>query len=88
MTFHALAYAIVNPKKSILVDEPEGPQSQSRVLQTQIDRYVRNPCYFDEVRALMMAYFRSDWERIVSGGYDRPPGRDAALSPRIATGES
>ena len=70
MTFHALAYAIVHPEK-ILYDEPEGPQSQSRVLQTQIDRYVRNPCYFDEVRTLMMAYFRSDWERIVSGGYDR-----------------
>lgn len=72
MTFHALAYAIVQPEKSIIVDEPEGPQSQSRVLQTQIDRYVRDPCYFDEVRALMMAYFRSDWERIVTGGYDRP----------------
>ena len=73
MTFHALAYAIVHPEKSILVDEPEGPQSQSRVLQTQIDRYVRDPCYLDEIRTLMMAYFRSDWERIVSGGYDRTP---------------
>ena len=73
MTFHALAYAIVHPERSILVDEPEGPQSQSRVLQTQIDRYVRDPCYLDEIRTLMMAYFRSDWERIVSGGYDRAP---------------
>lgn len=72
MTFHALAFAIVHPGK-ILYDEPEGPQSQSRVLQTQIDRYVRDPCYLDEIRTLMMAYFRSDWERIVSGGYDRTP---------------
>ena len=72
MTFHALAYALVNPEKSILVDEPEGPQSQSRVLQTQIDRYVRDPYYLDDIRALMMAQFRSDWESILSGGYDRP----------------
>ena len=23
--------------------------------------------------SLMMAYFRADWERIISGGYDRTP---------------
>ena len=70
MTFHALAYAMVHPEK-ILLDEPDGEQSQSRVLQTVVDSYLRNPDYFDRIRALMMAHFRTDWERIVSGRYNR-----------------
>ena len=69
MTFHALAYAMVHPEK-ILLDEPDGEQSQSRVLQTVVDSYLRNPGYFDRIRALMMAHFRADWKRIVSGGYN------------------
>ena len=70
MTFHALAYAMVHPEK-ILLDEPDGEQSQSRFLQTLVDSYLRNPDYSDRIRALMMAHFRTDWERIVSGGYNR-----------------
>ncbi len=70
MTFHALAYAVVQPGK-ILLDEPDGEQSQSRVLQGVFDSYLRNPDYYDRIRDLMMKHFRTDWERIVSGGYDR-----------------
>ena len=72
MTFHALAYALVHPEE-ILVDEPDGEQSQSRTLQDVIDRRLRDPNYYDEIRALMIAHFRDDWERIVSGGYDKTP---------------
>ena len=71
MTFHALAHALVHPDK-ILFDEPEGEQSQSRALQDVIDQYLHDPNYYDQIRTLMMAYFRADWARIVSGGYDRP----------------
>ena len=70
MTFHALAFAMVQPEK-ILLDEPDGEQSQSRVLQGVVDSYLRNPVYYDRIRDLMMKHFRTDWERIVSGGYDR-----------------
>ena len=74
MTFHALAYALVQPTK-MLLDEPEGGQSQSRSLQTVVDQYLCNADYADQIRDLMMGHFRDDWERhedwqrIVSGGY-------------------
>ena len=74
MTFHALAYALVQPK-SILLDEPEGGQSQSRALQDVVDQHLCDSDYADQIRALMMEHFRDDWERhkdwqrIVSEGY-------------------
>lgn len=73
MTFHALAYALVHPEESILFDEPDGEQSQSRALQSVIDDYRRDPDYYEKIRALMMAHFREDWERIASGGYNKNP---------------
>ena len=72
MTFHALANAIVYPEK-ILVDEFEGPQDQSRVLQTVINQHLRNPDCFEQMRSLMMTKFRDDWECIISDGHDRSP---------------
>lgn len=72
MTFHALAYALVHPE-SMLFDEPEGEQSKSRALQATIDAYLHDPDYYQEIRALMTAHFRKDWEHIISGGYHRSP---------------
>jgi DNA helicase-4 len=73
MTFHALAYALVHPEENILFDEPDGEQSKSHALQDVIDGYLHNPDCYEEIRALMMAHFREDWERIVLGGYDKSP---------------
>ena len=73
MTFHALAYALVHPEDSILFDEPDGQQSKSRALQTLIDDYLRTPYFYEKIRALMMAHFREDWERIALGGYEKSP---------------
>ena len=67
MTFHALAYALVHPKMAV-----DGPGS-TRALQDEIDQYLRNSKNYDDIRALMMGHFRSDWGRIISGGYNRPP---------------
>ena len=74
MTFHALAYALVQPGQ-LLLDEPEGGKSLSRVVQDVIDEYLSNPEYADQIRDLMMEHFRDDWEqheeweRIVSEDY-------------------
>ena len=74
MTFHALAYALVQPHK-LLLDEPEGGQDQSRIMQDVVNRYLYDSDYADQIRDLMMAHFREDWEqhknwqRIVSAGY-------------------
>ena len=62
MTFHALAYALVQPKR-ILLDEPGGGQSQSRVLQDVVDQYLCDSDYADQIRDLMVEHFRDDWER-------------------------
>ena len=72
MTFHALAYAMVHPGK-ILFDEAEGEESQSRAIQDMIGNYLHDRNYYDQIRALMMAYFRADWNSIVLGGHDRTP---------------
>ena len=70
MTFHALAYAIVHPEEALLYDEPASNSlAKSRSLQNVIDDLLRDPKFKDEIRLLMLEHFRTDWERIVSGGY-------------------
>ncbi len=72
MTFHALAYAIVHPQEDLLYDAPEdGAQQLSRVVQQVVDDNLQIPETRERIRALMMAHFREDWERIVAGGYHR-----------------
>lgn len=73
MTFHALAYALVHPEKSILFNERDRQQNKAQALQTVIYEYHRNPDVYEKIRVLMMAHFREDWERIAWGGYDRSP---------------
>lgn len=72
MTFHALAYAIVHPDESILHNGAEGEsQGLSRVFQSVIDDHLQIPKYKEAIRALMLAHFKEDWERIVAKGYDQ-----------------
>ncbi|MEH1886517.1 UvrD-helicase domain-containing protein [Nostoc sp.] len=73
MTFHALAYALVHPEKSILFNESDGQQNKAQALQTVIYEYHRKPDVYEKIRVLMMANFREDWERITWGGYDKNP---------------
>ena len=88
MTFHALAYALVQPKR-ILLDEPGGGQSQSRVLQDVVDQYLCDSDHADQIRDLMVEHFRDDWERhedwkrIVSEGYGPKAADNTALSSII-----
>ncbi|MBF0259574.1 MAG: UvrD-helicase domain-containing protein [Desulfamplus sp.] len=72
LTFHALAYAIVHPEESLLFNGTEGEaQGLSRVFQQVIDDHMQIPEFKAEVREIMLEHFKSDWERIVLGGYDR-----------------
>lgn len=72
MTFHALAHAIVHPEEELLYDGEDGePQKLSRAIQDVIDTYLRSPEKQDQVRDLMLEHFKSDWELIVSGGYEK-----------------
>lgn len=71
MTFHALAYAIVHPEEALLFDDPANNSlAKSRSLQYVIDDFLRDPKFKEKIRLLMLEHFRTDWERIVSGGYN------------------
>ena len=72
MTFHALAYAIVHPEESLLYNGPPGEsQGLSRAFQQVIDDHLQIPAFKTEIRKLMLAHFREDWDRIAKGGYDK-----------------
>lgn len=73
MTFHALAYALVHPEEELLYDQSDGSKNKSRALQSVINDHLRDPLYYDQIRSLMMQKFRSDWERITKGGFDKSP---------------
>ncbi len=70
MTFHALAYALVNPTEDMLANSRDGTdETLNRFVQSIIDDRLKSESAAVEVRKLMMAHFRNDWERIASGGY-------------------
>lgn len=72
MTFHALAYAVVHPEENLLYNGSDGEaQGLSRVFQQVIDDHLQNPAFKEDIRELMLAHFREDWDRIVEGCYDQ-----------------
>ena len=72
MTFHALARSVANFEGDILFDEPEGNvQGLSRVFQKVIDDHLQIPKFHQQIRELMLAHFREDWDRIVDGRNDQ-----------------
>ena len=74
MTFHSLAYSVVKPTESVLYDEPKEEMfNLSAVLQSIIDNYLRDPDWTHKIRALMVSYFRNDWEAIAAKGFHLSP---------------
>lgn len=73
MTFHALAYSIVHPEESLLMDadEANGARALSRTVQQVIDDHLRDAKHRNAIRRVMVSHFKEDWERIILGGYDR-----------------
>ncbi len=70
MTFHALAHALVHPEEQLIYDDPGSDQlGLSRELQTAIDEHIRSGSHSDQIKNLMLAHFREDWERIVAGRF-------------------
>ncbi|MBS0456405.1 MAG: UvrD-helicase domain-containing protein [Proteobacteria bacterium] len=84
MTFHALAYGLVNPQQTLLIDGADGNGfGLSRVLQDVIDDHLRDNNWQPRIRQMMLAHFRHDWEVVENGGY-AIPDRDALLAHRRA----
>ncbi len=70
MTFHALAYAIVHPE-NLLVDSSDETLSLSSAFQQVVDDHLHDVEFEEQIRKLMLAHFREDWEHIVQGRYDQ-----------------
>lgn len=71
MTFHALAHALVHPEESLLFDDLGSDSlALSRAVQDVIDAHIRSEVSGGQVRELMLAHFREDWERIVNGRFE------------------
>ncbi len=83
MTFHALAYAIVHPKEALLHDSPDESQpALSRAFQRMLDGFMDQGQFGEDVRAVMLGHFRTDWERLALAGLTL--SREEGLSFRRA----
>jgi DNA helicase IV len=83
MTFHALAYALVQPEEDFVFDDASADQlGLSREIQEVIDEYLISKKHEDSIRQIMLLHFRKDWERIVDGGFNLP--QDELLNYRRA----
>ena len=72
MTFHALAYRITHPLEHILTDGSDDDGGElSQVVHNLIKGQLADPAFHSQIRDLMLAHFREDWESLVAGGYDK-----------------
>ncbi len=71
MTFHSLAHSMVRPGETLIYDDRENDKpALSREVQRIIDERIREG-FESEIRNVMLAYFRLDWERIIGRGYEK-----------------
>ena len=70
VTFHALAYRIVNPLEDIIFDG-DGSSKQSHIFQGIIDDYLRNDIHESELRKIMLRHFKNELDVIAGGKYDQ-----------------
>lgn len=74
MTFHALAHALVHPDEKIIFDDGNAATKwQSSRVQMVINAQLAARAGKDVVREIMLAYFREDWQSLVSAGFDCTP---------------
>ena len=70
LTFHALAYSIVQPAEKLVFDEGDsGSNELSRTVQAIINKRLKDTIWLSRIQTIMLEYFRDDWEKIVEGGF-------------------
>ncbi len=71
MTFHALAYALVQPEEQLIYDRTDAEElRQSREVQDVIDEHIRSWEHRGTIRDIMLAHFREDWEKLTEGRFE------------------
>jgi DNA helicase-4 len=71
MTFHALAYALVHPDEKMMFDNTNTNNlTLSREIQKLIDIKIRKTNLIEQIRNLMMQYFRGTWDSIFGSSFN------------------
>lgn len=74
MTFHALARAIVHPTQELIYnDSSEENEGLDSVFGDVIKNRLLEDDFMGQVRKLMLAQFKQDWDEVVEGGYGLTP---------------
>ena len=70
MTFHSLAWGIVQPLETMISDDPskEG-KALSHAVQSLINTELHKSSFLDQLRNLMLEYFRTDWNAITEKSF-------------------
>ena len=69
MTFHALAYSIVNPEETLIYNDDKD-DILYQFIQNIITDSLQNESFMHKVRDIMLSHFKGNWELIVKGGYN------------------
>ena len=71
LTFHALARAVVQPTGAILHDdEGNNDRTLSTLVQELVDWVLKDPAKGLDIKSLLLAHFKNDWERVVDEHYN------------------
>jgi DNA helicase-4 len=71
LTFHALARAIVQPTGAILHDDDSNSdKTLSTFVQKLVDRTLDDKAKGQDIKSLLLAHFKNDWEKVVEGHYN------------------
>ena len=71
LTFHALARAVVQPTGAILHDdESNNDRTLSALVQELVNWVLKDPAKGLEIKSLLLAHFKKDWERVVDEHYN------------------
>ena len=71
LTFHALARAVVQPTGAILHDdERNNDRTLSTLVQELVNWVLKDPAKGLDIKSLLLAHFKNDWERVVHEHYN------------------
>ena len=71
LTFHALARAVVQPTGAILHDdESNNDRTLSALVQELVNWVLKDPTKGLDIKSLLLAHFKNDWERVVDEHYN------------------
>lgn len=59
LTFHSLAYGIVNPSEEVIKEV-----QRDKLVEGIVKAYLENAEHQRQLRSMLMAHFREDWERV------------------------